>query len=295
MAEKPRQLHDDHEHFSVTLFALTITGTLAVFFFAIRECAPALWAREVSAPIWKAAIVFVSVNLFSCFTEYFFHRYVLHTPAIPLLRYFYRQHTRHHALTRVGRRVGPDERVTLVIENKFPILEPEQGEASFFPWYSLIIFSLILTPVLGLTAWILPSFPWFLAGYVSLAGSLCIYELSHAVSHLPLSFWEPLTRRRYTGSFWRMIYSFHLRHHAVIDCNESISGFFGLPIADWTFNTCVIPPTLFADGEQANKEKFTSPRPRALIRWLDRLAAKSVQQKRQSARKRKTPETQLTH
>jgi hemolysin III len=281
MAETTRKSHDDHEHFSVTLFILTVVGTLGLSFLLVSQCAPAVWAREISAPLWKGVVVFVSVNLLNCFVEYFFHRYILHTPAIPFFRYFYRQHTLHHALTRIGSRVGADHRTSLVIENKFPILEPEQGEASFFPWYSLFIFSLILTPVLGAMAWVLPSFPWLLAGYVSLAGSLCIYEISHAISHLPFSFWEPLMRRRYTGSFWRLLYSFHLRHHAVIDCNESISGFFGLPIADWVFGTCVVPETLFENGEHASQGKFTSPRPRALIRWLDRLAAHSVSRRRE--------------
>jgi len=62
---------------------------------------------------------------------------VLHKPAVPFLRRFYRQHTLHHALTRIARKQTRDGRGLMFIENKYPILEPEQNEAAFFhftPW-----------------------------------------------------------------------------------------------------------------------------------------------------------------
>jgi hypothetical protein len=68
------------------------------------------------------------------------------------------------------------------IENKFPIVAPEQREASFFPWYSMAIFAGILTPLLALLQWLLPSFPWFFAGFSALAASLMLYEILHAIA-----------------------------------------------------------------------------------------------------------------
>ena len=82
------------------------------------------------------------------------------------------------------------------------------------------------------------------------------------------------------GWFWHPVYAFHLRHHAVIDCNESISGFFGLPVADWVFNTCVIPKSIYADGTAACETEFTRPRPRWLIRKLDDWVHARVQRRR---------------
>lgn len=85
------------------------------------------------------------------------------------------------------------------------------------------------------------------------------------------------------GWLWRPVYAFHLRHHAVIDCNESISGFFGLPMADWLFGTCVIPKTVYADGEEWEQDKFRSPQPRWFIRRLDAWSEGAVKRRRDRA------------
>lgn len=272
-----------HEHFSVPLFILTVVGTLGVLFAGLKYLFPGVWAQELQAGVGKYVLVFVLISLVTCFMEYFFHRYVLHMPAIPFLRRLYKQHTLHHALTRIVRRPARDGRGVLFIENKFPILEPEQGEASFFPWYSLAIFSLVLTPALVVAHLIFPSLPWFLMGYSTVAFSLALYELLHALNHWPFERWEPLVTHPKWSWFWRPVYGFHLRHHAVTDCNESISGFLGLPLGDWAFRTCIIPQTVYSEGEDATPEKFESPRPRAFIRWLDRVAQNAVDRQRKRA------------
>src|SRR5581483_1894077 len=123
------------------------------------------------------------ISLFNCFVEYFFHRYVLHKPVVPFLSRFYRQHTKHHSLTRIAKRRTPEGREVPFVENIYPVVEPEQGEASFFPWYSLAIFSLVVTPLLILGQWLAPSFPWFFSGYGALAFSLTLYEVFHAIEH----------------------------------------------------------------------------------------------------------------
>ena len=271
------------EEFSPILFVFTLLVTLAGLVAALRYIAPNVWAQQVLARPVRGAIAFLVVSLVNAFVEYFFHRYVLHTPAVPFLRRLYRQHTLHHALTRIARKPGRAGGAILCIENKFPITEPEQAEASFFPWYSLSIFAVVLSPLLALLQWLMPSFPWFLSGFAALAVSLMLYEILHAINHWPFEKWEPLITHRFWGRCWMPAYAFHLRHHAVIDCNESISGFFGLPIADWVFGTCVIPQTVYADGEEWTPEKFRSPRPRALIARLDAWAKHVVERRRLSA------------
>lgn len=269
-----------HEEFSLPLFVLTLVVTLAVLFAGLRVFFPAVWEAQFVVGPLHAVGVFVIVSFFNAFVEYFFHRYVLHTPAVPFLRRLYRQHTLHHALTRIVRRPAQDGRDVLFIENKFPIVEPEQGEASFFPWYALGVFALLLSPLFALLQWLLPEFPWFVAGYAALASSLTLYEVLHAINHWSFDKWSRLVTHPRWGKFWQPIYGFHLRHHAVTDCNESISGFFGLPVTDWIFRTCVIPQTVYAQGEMAKDGEFRSPRPLALIRFLDTWAERVVRERR---------------
>ncbi|HEY4301975.1 MAG TPA: hemolysin III family protein [Candidatus Didemnitutus sp.] len=272
-----------HEQFSIPLFALTITASFAGALVLLWRLAPGVWDAQILPPLWRLGAAFVALSFVVCFVEYFFHRYVLHTPAIPFLRRLYRQHTLHHALTRIVRKPIRDGQGILTIENKFPIIEEEQHEAAFFPWYSMAVFTVLLSPLFALLHFALPGFPWFLAGFAAVASSLSLYEVLHAVNHWPLEQWEPLITHARWGWFWQPVYGFHLRHHAVIDCNESISGFFGLPVADWVLGTCVIPKTVYAEGEEWAPEKFRSPVPCALVRKLDTWAQAAVQRHRASA------------
>lgn len=273
----------EHEEFSLSLFTVIVLASLAALFASLWLCAPGVWQAQFLAPVWAGGVAFLVISLVNAFVEYFFHRYVLHTPAIPFLRRLYKQHTLHHALTRIARKQGRDGRGILFIENKFPITEPEQGEASFFPWYSLVVFAALLTPLLALLQWLFPSAPWFIAGFLALACSLTLYEVLHAINHWPFEKWAPLIQHRVWGRFWQPVYAFHLRHHAVTDCNESISGFFGLPITDWVFGTCVIPQTIYAEGEEWTPDKFRSPHPRGFIQALDRSADRVVKARRARA------------
>jgi hemolysin III len=276
--------HAGEKPFSLTRFALTVAATLLVLGSALRLLAPAaVWRAQLAAGPWRWAVAFVAVTGLNCFVEYFFHRYVLHKPVIPLLSHFYRAHTKHHSLTRIGRRRTPEGRDIPFIENIYPITETKQHESSFFPWYTLAVFGLLLTPLFAAAQGILPSFPWFLAGYGALAASLILYEVLHAIEHLSFEQWMPLLGHRRWGGFWKKVYSFHLRHHAVIDCNESISGFFTLPLADWAFGTCVIPPGLYADGAEWKAAQFLSPRPCGFIRWCDKAASAVVEGRRTRA------------
>ncbi len=279
----------EHEEFSLPLFVFTVVATLAVLWLGLRFIAPNVWDAQWIASPGKWAIAFVAVSLGNCFLEFFFHRYLLHTPALPFVRRLYRQHTLHHALTHIVRRPARDGRAILCVENKFPIVEPEQGEASFFPWYSLAAFSAVAAPVFALLHWLAPQFPWFLAGSLALACSLSLYEILHAINHWSLDKWSPLLTHRVWGKFWRLLYGFHLRHHAVTDCNESISGFFGLPVADWVFRTCIVPKTVYENGEPSDPEMFRRPNPIAPIAWLDERARRAVRERRGHAEQEIVP------
>ena len=279
------RVHED-EKFSLPLFFLTLVLSLAAFIGALRLLAPAgVWQAQVHAAAWAGAAAFLGLTLANCFVEYFFHRYVLHKPAIPLLSRFYKQHTKHHNLTRIVRRKTSGGHEVPFVENRFPIVVAAQGEASFFPWYTLAIFGLLLTPFLILLQWALPAFPWFFAGFAALAGSLSLYEVFHAIEHWSLERWSPLLEHRRWGAFWRKVYSFHLRHHAVIDCNEAISGFFTLPVADLVFGTFILPKTLYTDGEEWASKQFKSPKPYWPIRMCDRVAEAMVRRHRAKARR----------
>jgi hemolysin III len=269
------------ESFSLPLFIVTVVLTLGGLLAVIAWAAPALWELQITASFGHAVVAFLSISLLLCFFEYAVHRYVLHTPVFPFLRQPYRQHTLHHALTRIGRRPTRDGRGVLVVENKFPIVEPEQGEASFFPWHTLAVYSVVHAPLFGLLQWALPQFPWFLAGFLALANSIALYEVLHAINHWSLERWEALLHHPRWGSFWQAVYGFHLRHHAVTDCNESVCGFFGLPVADWVFGTCIIPRTIYRDGEDWTAENFSPPTPRWPIRQLDAWAGRIVRRRRE--------------
>jgi hemolysin III len=276
----------DHEHppFSLALFLLTIVLSVAGLLTVLRIGFPRIWDQQMVATLGRGVLAFLALSLVNCFIEYIFHRYVLHKPAVPFLRRFYRQHTLHHALTRIARKTTRDGKGLMFIENKYPILDHDQHEASFFPWYTLLVFAGILTPLLALLQRLCPSFPWFFSGFAALASSLAIYELVHAIEHWSLEKWEPLIVHPRWGFFWRPAYSFHLRHHAVIDCNESISGFFCLPIADWAFGTCLMPRSIYADGQEWTPEEFKSPTPIWPIRMLDRAAEGAVQRHRAASK-----------
>ncbi len=281
----PTASHRVEEKFSLPLFLFTVATSLTGLIILLRLAAPdSVWQTQISAPLWQFLAVFLLVHLGTCFVEYIFHRYVLHKPVVSFLSQFYKQHTLHHSLTRIGRRFTPGGREVPFIENIYPVTTPEQGEASFFPWYTLAIFGAILTPFLVVGQWLAPSFPWFFAGYAAVAFAISLYEIFHAIEHWAFERWAPLIEHPRVGWFWRGVYSFHLRHHAVIDCNEAISGFFTLPVFDWVFGTFILPKSLYVDGSEWNQAEFVSPRPRAIIRWCDEKSDALVAARRLSAR-----------
>lgn len=281
---QPAHSHHVEEEFSLRLFIVTIVlsfaGLVGLFWLAAPQ---SVWLAQVGASAGGFIAAFLVMHLFACFVEFFFHRYVLHKPVVPFLSRFYRQHTLHHNLTRIGRKRTPGGREIPFVENLYPIIAEDQKEASFFPWYTLGIFGLLITPVLALLQWVAPSLPWFFAGYSAMAFSMALYEIFHAIEHWPFEKWAVLIEQPRTGWFWRKVYSFHLRHHAVIDSNEAISGFFTLPIADFVFSTWIFPKSLYTDGGEWEASEFTSPKPCRFIQWCDRASEEIVNNRRLAA------------
>lgn len=293
MSEHTHEGHHHEEKFSPWLFIATILVSLAGLFTVLALLFPSVWKAQLAASGWSLFLCFTVVHAVAGTFEFFFHRYILHAPLIPFLSYFYKQHTLHHALTHIGyhRSKISNEEVPGLVENEhiarnnFPIEEEKQYEASYFPWYSLIIFSLVITPFLALAQWLMPSAPVFLGGYLAVAFSLSLYELIHAVEHWPQDTWDRLIAHPRYGRIWRKAYAFHLRHHADIRCNEGISGIFGLPLVDFALGTYVDPETLYTHGEKVHADEFNSPQPRfAFIRWLDRRADEAVKNRRAARR-----------
>lgn len=267
--------------FSLAFFGIIIVVSLATLFVALWLVAPSVWEAQIEARWWAILTVFLAAHLFNAFAEYFFHRYVLHAPLVPMLRRFWKQHTLHHALTHVVRRGVQSAKTSggRIVHNNYPILHEEQHEASFFPWYSLFAFSLVATPLFAACQFLLPDAPIFLGGYIAIGWSLSLYEILHAIEHWSLKRWQPLLEHKRYGHFWKRVYAFHLRHHADMKSNESISGFFGYPIADLVFGTWVNPMSMYQHGSEVPERDFEPPKPR-FIGWLDRLAARSLKNPR---------------
>jgi len=270
------------EAFSVPIFVITVVLSFVVYCRVLAITSPSVWYVQMHTTAFKLIIAFLGWHLVYAFVEHPFHRYVLHCPLIPGLARFYKSHTLHHGLCDIGyREIG--------VRNFFPILEEKQHEASFFPWYSWLIFSLVMTGPFAISQWLLPDWPMFLAGCLALVLSLSLYEIFHAIEHWPLEKWLPKLEHPnpFWKKFWRKAYAFHLRHHADIKCNEGISGFFGIPVADFVFGTWVDPNTLYTHGEKVDRKEFKPPVPVWYIRWLDEFSERQVIKRREKERRKK--------
>lgn len=243
------------------------------------------WEAQITASFWQHAVVFTVTNLITCFFEYFFHRYVLHREAFPFLRMQYRaHHIIHHPSTRIAKRkTRKGQEILFLVENDYPITRPEQNVSAFFPWYTLLVFGLVFAPIFLLLQWLLPDFPWILTGNIGIFFGYSLYEVYHSIEHWPFERWERLLEHPKWGAFWTKVYGFHLRHHATPGCNETISGFFLLPIGDWLFGTYAPTTTLYTTGEEWKAENFRVPEPRWPIRLLDRIAKRMELKNRSKA------------
>jgi hemolysin III len=262
-----------HRRFSIFRFTLLVLLQIALLSLAYRVWFPGLWARQLAGGVPAFILVFVSIHLLLSFFEWAFHRYVLHSVTSPWLKTFAQEHRHHHSLTSIRLRPvaeGSDR----VVLNEYPITSEEQYPSSAFPAYALAGFWLFFTPLLVGLQFLFPDWPVLLGGYAGIAWSMMLYEILHAIEHWPYEWWRNATEHPRFGAFWRLLYGFHLMHHANVGCNEGIGGFFGLPIADWCFGTYHQPKQLLLEGRKATAKDFAVPAPHRIVRWLDRWTRK---------------------
>jgi hemolysin III len=259
--------------FSISWFSIQVLAQYALLLVAFRFLLPSVWARQVAAGWLAFLAVFLGMHLLVCFFEWAFHRYVLHSITSRWLMWFARGHRSHHSLTPI--RLQPvaagSDRFVL---NRYPITEEAQYPDSAFPVYALVAFWALFTPVLVAIQLLLPSWPILLGGYTAITWSMCLYEILHAIEHQPYDWWKGATEHPRLGAMWRQLYGFHHMHHANISCNEAISGFFGLPIADWVLGTYHQPKELLLEGRVASAKDFAVPPPPRIVQWVDGWARK---------------------
>jgi hemolysin III len=260
-----------HQRFSMARFTLYVALQFAILFFGVQVAFPGLWGRQIAAGPLAIVVVFVSFHLFLSFFEWFFHRYVLHFITMSLLSKFARDHRQHHRLTGIRLRPVPGESHRVIL-NEYPITQPKQFESSSFPFYTLSAFWVLFTPLLLGLQWAWPTAPVILGGYAAIAWSMMLYELLHAINHWPYEWWQRAIEHPRFGAFWKLVYGFHLMHHSNVGCNEAISGFFALPVADWCFGTYHQTKDLLLEGRRATAEDFTVRPPSRLVRRIDRWA-----------------------
>jgi len=257
--------------FSIAWFTVQIVLQYGVLLLGLKLFAPRVWASQLHAGFVPFLGAFMAVHMVLCFFEWGFHRYVLHSVTQPWLSRFARGHRNHHGLTPIKLQAVGRDRYVL---NRYPIVEEDQFEDSAFPVYSLIAFSAIFTPLILGLQFMFPTMPFIIAGYAAITWSMSLYEVLHAIEHRPYEWWKHATEHPRFGLIWRKIYGFHHMHHANVSCNEAISGFFGLPIADWAFGTYHQPKDLLLEGRVATAKDFAvRPAPR-WVRYLDGWARK---------------------
>ncbi len=266
--------------FSIFWFSLQALGQYALLLLAFRFLLSGLWAKQFAAGWFTLLLTFLAWHLFTCFFEWGFHRYVLHSVTTPWLQWFARGHRSHHGLTPIRLQpvsAGSDRYVL----NRYPITEDAQNVDAAFPMYAIVAFWALFTPLLIAVQLLLPKAPVLMGGYAAITWSMCLYEILHAVEHRPYEWWKRATEHPRFGGFWRRIYGFHHMHHANISCNEAISGFFSLPIADWVLGTYHQPKELLLEGRVATARDFAVPPPPGWVRWLDAWARKRESELRQ--------------
>jgi hemolysin III len=266
--------------FSILWFSILALGQYACLLVAFRVLLPKVWARQFASGWVAFLLAFLAAHLFICFFEWAFHRYVLHSVTTRWLIYFPRGHRSHHDLTPI--RLQPvSEGSDRYVLNRYPIVDEAQYPDSAFPVYALLAFWAFFTPLLLGVQFLLPKAPVLMGGYAAITWSMCLYEILHAIEHRSYDWWKHATEHPRFGAFWRRLYGFHHMHHANISCNEAISGFFSLPVADWVFGTYHQPKDLLLEGRVATAKDFAIKPPIPMVRWLDSWARKREAKVRQ--------------
>lgn len=262
-----------HKPFSMWKFILGIALQYAALLAAFRFVMPGLWARQFAAGPWAIVGVFLVGHLVTCVFEWFFHRYLLHSITIGWLQKLAHAHRNHHSLTAIQLardEAGPGR----IVLNRYPIVDDDQHEDSAFPPYALAAFWLVFAPLFIVMQLIFPHAPVIIGGFASITWAMTSYEIIHAIEHLSYDWWKHATEHPRFGWLWQRVYGFHHFHHANVGSNEAISGFFGVPVADFMFRTYHQPSELLLHGRIATAREFAVHAPWGWVVALDRWARK---------------------
>lgn len=242
---------------------------------------PAAAEQELRAPWYQHFLwmQFHALNL-SHF-EYWFHRKVLHAVTFFVFARMFRAHKSHHDATNVEvdhRGAVPGE--LRPVKNKYAIEHKHQDVDRMFPWFSLSIFyALFLIPstVIKVLCGALGSFgqPVILQTIVAVTVGYMGYELIHWRFHLPYErTWKYKLYESPLSWYYRFRFGPHLMHHLCRGSNESVWGFWTLPIWDWFYGTYKVPKNLPLPYECISKEDAMPPEPYAHTKWIDRCCVK---------------------
>jgi hemolysin III len=253
-------------------FGLFIALQLVAVFAFVRYFFRPTWDQQVASGFLAIGLTLLVCSVLLCFSEYFFHRYLLHIECVRFLRTLTTSHLAHHKLTSIG-----FDDATKTVRSKYPIRDVAQDDQATFPPWGLIPAFAAFTPFFAPFAFSFPGIPILIGGYAAIAIALFLYETIHVAHHQPYeTWWKPKLNGRIFGGLWRKAYGFHQGHHANYKCNMNVAGLFGIPLADLTFGTYHQPDQLLVDGAPGTKEaaRKLTPQPRWPISWLDRVVFK---------------------
>lgn len=252
----------------VPVFSVRVALLLALLLIVLKNLTPSIWARNLEAGILIISIAFVFAIGVNCINEWIFHRWVLHAKPHAWAQHPADKHREHHRLTSVELDKSHDPSV--VVSN-YAIMDADQYIHAQFPWWALPAFwAVYAIPLFGVQLMV-PTVPILVPGFIGVAFTVWFYEVNHFVEHLPYPMWQRMFRWPYIGRLMQRAYGFHLMHHAHPKINEGIAGFFGIKLADRLFGTYYLPPKLLVDGIVATAADFQIPKPRAIVRWVDKI------------------------
>jgi hypothetical protein len=201
MASDTLPVGKPHEKFSVFWFTVQVLAQVAGLIALLKFGLPGVWKQQLSATPAAFAACFLGMHLFMCFFEWAFHRYVLHGLVSPILLTFVRAHRNHHGLTPIKLQSVSQGSDRFVL-NRYPIMGADQYEDSAFPWFATMGFWAFFTPMLVGVQLLLPNMPVLLGGYAAITFSMALYEILHAIEHLPYEWWKGATEHPVFGRMW---------------------------------------------------------------------------------------------
>lgn len=254
-------------HFAIFI-ALQLLAVWAFVWYFFRPT----WDQHVAAGMGAIVVTFLVCSAVTCIGEYLFHRYLLHIETVRFLSTLCTSHRAHHKLTSIL-----FDEAHHTVRSTYAITSVKQDDQATFPPWALVPFFAFFTPFFAPIAFSFPQVPILISGYAAIAVAHFLYETIHVAHHQPHeTWWKPRIESRLFGGVWRRLYGFHQAHHANYRCNQNITGFLGLPLADLLFGTYRQPDTLLIEGAAATKEaaRRLTPEPRWPISALDRAVLK---------------------